>query len=173
MAAQFPGSIRSFSDKVDLVDTVFADHVNLLQDELRAVQATLGTTLVNAVYTGTFTTTSTWPSLSDRLRNIEAAIVNGTTTAPYVKKTGDNISPDAGTVGLVIKTVSGTSNTFETRSSANALGFNIDYNGVPKVGTANVVYVGSTDYNTLNSAVTANTTARQANPFSVFMLAGM
>lgn len=173
MAAQFPGSIRSFTDKVDLVDTVFADHVNLLQDELRAVQATLGDTLLTATYTGDFQNSTSWPTLSQRIRNIESAIVNGVATAPYVKKSGDNITPPSGTIGLVVKTTAGTSNLFETRSSANSLGFNVDYNGVPKVGTANVLYVGSSEYNALNSAVTAVVATISANPVSVFLLAGM
>lgn len=173
MAAQFPGSIRSFTDKVDLVDTVFADHVNLLQDELRAVQATLGDTLLTATYSGEFQNSTSWPTLSQRLRNIESAVVNGVATSPYVKRAGDNIAPPSGTVGLSIKTAAGTSNIFESRNAANSLGFNIDYNGVPKVGTANVLYVGSTEYNTLNTSVINNTAAISANPVSVFLLAGM
>lgn len=173
MAAQFPGSIRSFTDKVDLVDTVFADHVNLLQDELRAVQASLGDTLLTANYSGTFSTATSWTTLSLRLRNIEAGLANGVTTAPYVKKTGDSITPTSGTVGLTLKTSAGTSNLLDTRNSSNVLGFNVDYAGVPKYGTANMLYVGSAEYTALNSAVTSNTNTISANPVSMFLLAGM
>ena len=86
MVAQYPSAIRSFTPKVDLVDTVFADHVNVLQDETRALQVTLGTTLLAATnYSGIFSQSSTWSSLSARLVNIESGLVTGVTGPPYFK----------------------------------------------------------------------------------------
>lgn len=179
MVAQFPTSIRTFTNKVDLVDTVLADHINALQDEVRAMAIALSgnpsTNILTSSFSGTFTSaTTSWTSIDERLNNIEAGLVSGTGTAsPYVKKVGDAIQPPSGTVGLVVKTTAGTANLFEGRASNNALGFNLDSSGLPKVGTANVLYVGSTEYSTLNT--TANSALEQAEAvrFDPFLLAGM
>jgi hypothetical protein len=165
MAAYFPESVRPFQAKIDLVNVVIADHVNALQEEVGAIETALGvgtTTAQSPLYSGfsgTFTTTmnstSKWATLGDRLANIEAGLVNGVTSAPYVAKTGGSIVTTAANKGLTLKTGSGTLSLFETLTSASVLGFNVDYLGIPKVGTANVLYVGSTDYNTLVSATSA------------------
>ena len=179
MVASYPTSVRTFTNKVDLVDTVLADHINALQDEVHSLEIVLGATSLGgnpltSTYTGTFSTTTTWTSLDERINNIEIGLVNGVGAAsPYVKKTGDSIQPTAGTVGLVLKTLSGTSNLFEGRSSTNALGFNLDSSGLPKVNTANVLYVGSTEYNTLNTTANSALAAAEAVRFDPFLLAGM
>jgi len=72
MPALFPGSVRIFTPKVDLVDTVMASHVNLLQDEMTAVQTTLGTGLLNSTWNGPYSNPASHPSLSSRLLNLEA-----------------------------------------------------------------------------------------------------
>lgn len=41
--ASYPTQIATFTTKTDQVDVVFADHINALQAEVRAVQAVLGT----------------------------------------------------------------------------------------------------------------------------------
>lgn len=179
MTASYPTSIRTFTNKVDLVDTVLADHINALQDEVRALEIVLGATSqggspLTSNYTGTFSSTSTWTSLDERINNIEIGLVNGVgAISPYVKKAGDSIQPAAGTVGLTIKTLSGTANIFEARSSTNALGFNVDSVGNPKVNAANVLYVGSSDYNTLNNTATSAYNTAEAIRFDPFLLAGM
>lgn len=43
MPASYPAAVKSFTTKADNVDTIFADHVNDLQDEMVAVQNELGT----------------------------------------------------------------------------------------------------------------------------------
>ncbi len=173
MVAQYPSSVRSFTPKVDLVDTVFADHVNVLQDETRAVQVSLGTSLLASNYSGLFAQTATWPSLSARLANIEAGLVTGVVGAPYFKKSGDSIAPASGTVGLAAKTTAGTANLIETRNAANTLRFNVDFDGLPKVGTGEVLYVGGTAYTNLTTVVTAIETIAKGNRFNPFLLAGM
>ena len=42
MTATYPSSVRQLIPKVDVQDTVLADHVNVLQDEVRAIETTLG-----------------------------------------------------------------------------------------------------------------------------------
>lgn len=75
MPAVFPNSVRVYTAKADLVDTVLAEHVNLLQDEVTAVQNTLGTSLLVSAWTGTFSTPSTHTSVSARFANIEAGLL--------------------------------------------------------------------------------------------------
>jgi hypothetical protein len=173
MAAQYPSSIRSFTPKVDLVDTVFADHVNVLQDETRALQVSLGTSLLASNYSGNFATTTTWTSLSARLSNIEFGLVTGVPAAPYFRKSGDTISPASGLVGLSARTTAGTANLIETRNAANTLRFNVDFDGLPKVGTSEVLYVGGTAYTSLTTLLTAVETIAKGNRFNPFLLAGM
>mgnify|MGYP006276041483 CR=1 FL=1 len=173
MAADFPVKVKTFTSKVDLVDTVLADHVNSLQDETRAIEAALGNTLLSSSYTGLFAQTASWSNLSLRLANIEAGLVYGVTGSPYFKKSGDAINPISGQVGLTLKTTSGTTNLFEARNSSNTLRFNVDYDGLPKVANANVLYVGSPEYTTITSNISAATATANANPFSPFLLAGM
>lgn len=74
MAAVFPSSVKIFTSKTDLVDTVLADHVNVLQDEVSAVEATLGTGTLVSSWTGAYTNPSTHATLTARLTNIEAGI---------------------------------------------------------------------------------------------------
>jgi hypothetical protein len=173
MVAQYPSAIRSFTPKVDLVDTVFADHVNVLQDETRALQVSLGTTLLSSTYLGTFAQTGTWSSLSSRLANIEAGLVTGVTGSPYFKKTGDTITPASGTVAISARTTAGSANILETRNAANTLRFNVDFDGLPKVGTSEVLYVGGTAYTSLTTVVNAIETIAKGNRFNPFLLAGM
>jgi hypothetical protein len=173
MVAQYPSSIRSFTPKVDLVDTVFADHINVLQDETRALEVSLGTTLLASSYLGTFAQTATWSSLSARLGNIEAGLVTGVTGSPYFRKTGDTVTPASGSVAFAAKTTAGSANLIETRNAANTLRFTVDFDGLPKVGAADVLYVGGTAYNTLNTKETAVETIAKGNRFDPFLLAGM
>lgn len=76
MPAVFPNSVRVYTAKTDLVDTVLAEHVNLLQDEVTAVQNALGTGLLSSSWSGTFTTSGTHLSVSTRLANIEAGVLS-------------------------------------------------------------------------------------------------
>lgn len=74
MAAVFPSSVKIFTSKTDLVDTVLADHVNVLQEEVSAVEGTLGTGLLVSTWTGTYSNPTTHATLTGRLGNIEAGL---------------------------------------------------------------------------------------------------
>jgi hypothetical protein len=74
MAAVFPTGIKTFSSKVDQVDTVLAAHVNELQEEVRAVESTLGTGLLVSTWAGAFTTPGSHATLTARLLNIESGL---------------------------------------------------------------------------------------------------
>jgi hypothetical protein len=178
MTASYPGSVRNYIPRVDLVDTVIADNVNSLQEEIRAVETALGTTATNnspltSTYAGSFATTGTWTTVGDRLRNIEAGLVSGVSNSPYVAITGGSTITTATNKALVLKTGTGSLNLLEAYSSSNVLGFSLDSAGLPKVATANVVYVGSTDHTTLVTATAAASTLADTKiPLSVVTTAG-
>lgn len=180
MPAFFPNAVRPFTAKVDLQDTIVADHINALQDEVRAIELALNGTvdanngMLTSNYAGTFSLTSTWDSLDQRITNIEAGLVNGVATSPYLKKAGDNMTV-SNTVALTLKNTSATTtaNLFESKNSTDAVGFAISGAGLPKVGTANVLYVGSSEYNTLNTTANNALQTAEAIRFDPFLLAGM
>ena len=174
----YPNQIRSYTAEVDLVSTVAADNVNSLQQEIVAIETALGTAASTNPLTSTFsgswsTATTSWTTIGDRLNNIEAGLVNGVTNAPYVSKTGGTVVTTTSNVGLKLQMGTGSLNLLETYSTGAALGFNINQLGTPKVGTNNVIYVGSSDYNTLVSNTTsASSVAGAAIPKSIFTAAG-
>jgi len=162
----FPNQVRSYTAAVDLVTTVAADNINSLQQEVTALETALGTATstnpLTSTYAGTFASTTTWSTLADRLLNIEAGLVNGVGTAPYVLKAGGSTITTVNNKGLVLTLNTGTANLLETYTTGSVLGFNIDYTGAPKVGTNNILYVNSTDYNSLianRPPITASTVA--------------
>lgn len=96
MAVQYPGSVKTFTAKVDFADTVLAEHVNTLQDEVNAIEATLGTYVkTGSGWIGSFDqVTTNWATLKDRIANIEYGLniaitshvpVGGTTGQVLVK----------------------------------------------------------------------------------------
>ena len=185
MTASYPSSVRAYVARVDLVDTVIADNVNSLQEEVVAIETTLGSAassknpLVSTFGATAFTTTmngtngTAWLTVYDRLTNIENGLLNGVSNAPYVSKAGGSTISTASVKGLVLQTVSGSSNLLESYSSAAALGFNLDSSGTPKVGTSNVLYVGSSDYNTLvSNTSSANSSASGKIPLSTVTTTG-
>lgn len=170
VSAKFPTEVKSFTPKVDLVDTIYADHVNTLQEEVRAIELALGTATLVSDYGRTFQQSSEWSSLSDRLANIESGLVSGGLAGNFFKKTGDSILANSGTVGIAVKPAGGTSDLVQTRSAANSLGFRVDYLGIPYVGNNAVVYVGSSAYNALLNGQGVDVSGLLFNPF---FLAGM
>jgi len=163
MTASYPSSVRSYKAVVDLVDTVIADNVNSLQEEIKAIETTLGTATTNqnplaSTWTGSFSTATTWGTLYDRLANIEVGLVSGVANAPYVLVSGGSSISTTNNKGLQLKAGSSSLNLLEAYSYSNTLNFTLDASGLPKVGTNNVIYVGSTEYNALVSATSAAST---------------
>jgi len=77
--ASYPGSVRSFTTKQNVVDLIDASHPNVLQDEVAAIQTIVG---INPHVStapspaGTFITVSTtFASLAARIANIETGVV--------------------------------------------------------------------------------------------------
>jgi len=163
MTASYPSSVRSYKAVVDLVDTVIADNVNSLQEEIKALETTLGSATTNqnplaSTWTGSFSTSTTWGTVYDRLANIEAGLTSGVANAPYVLTAGGSSITTTTNKGLQLKAGAASLNLLEAYAYSNTLNFNLDASGVPKVGGNNVIYVNSTEYNSLVSATSAAST---------------
>lgn len=107
MAASYPSSVRSFSTKRNTLDIIDAADPNGVQEEIVAIQTTIGVSpsLSTAPSSsGTFSATATtFSTLTARLANIETGIVADTHTQ-YLKRVGnENITnATASNVGLTI-----------------------------------------------------------------------
>ena len=114
MAASYPISIRSFSTKRNILDIVDASDPNGLQEEVVAIEATLGVNpnvSTSPSSSGTFAVSSTsYSSVSARLANIETGIVSDSQTQ-YIRRTGNEtlVNAVASTVALIIKGATGQS----------------------------------------------------------------
>lgn len=123
MTAAYPVSIKSFTTKVDFSGTVLAEHINSLQDEVNAIQVTLGTSIATGSgWVGEFDlVTSNWSTLKDRITNIEYGIKDlFDLQSGYVSKTGGSsiVSSTNGTTSLIVKSKSGqTANLAEFQTS--------------------------------------------------------
>lgn len=125
MAAVYPGSIRVFTTKVNNVDIIDASHPNVLQEEVIALQSTLGVDpQVSSGLSGTYISTSTeFTSVADRLDNIEKGVV-GDVHTQYVKRSGGTgiTLTSASTVGLTIQgAASQTANLQEWKNSSGTV----------------------------------------------------
>jgi hypothetical protein len=107
MPASYPLSIRPFTTKVNVLDIVDASHPNSLQEEVVAVETTLG---LNPALSTTpsssnaFANSTQFATVAARLANIETGIVADTHTQ-YIKRTGNEIitNATASNVGLTVK----------------------------------------------------------------------
>lgn len=127
MAASYPGAVRPFVNKTNVVDIIDAAHPNSLQEEVVAIESTIG--LNPALSTapspsGTFSGTATqYTTLVQRLANIETGIVADVHTQ-YVRKTGNEtiVNGVSTNVGLIIRGATGqTANLQEWRNSSNTI----------------------------------------------------
>jgi hypothetical protein len=144
VTTSYPASVKAFTTKVDFTDTVLAEHVNSLQNEVTALQENLGTFIkTGSGWVGSFDLiTTSWNTLKDRLANMEYGIKD--VYDDYASKSGGSTITPSGTsvVGLNIKAASGqTANLFEVRNSSNTVVFNVDSNGVPKYSSNTVATV--------------------------------
>jgi hypothetical protein len=124
VTAAYPATVKSFSSKVDFSDTVLAEHVNSLQDEVNAIQANLGTFIkTGSGWVGEFDqVTTAWNTLKDRLENIEYGL--GDVYNDYVSKSGGSTILSSGNdvVGLTVKAkTSQTANIASFKNSSDSV----------------------------------------------------
>ena len=131
MAAVYPSTQKVFTPKTNIQDTVEASHVNTIQEELAAVQSTLGALpQVSTSFspTGFDATSRTYDTVAARLNNIEKGIT-ADSHVQYIRKSpsvssGDNlVSPASASVkGIVVKATSGqTANLTEWQNSSGTV----------------------------------------------------
>jgi hypothetical protein len=123
MAANYPTTPVSFSQRTDNSDPVVASDVNILYDEVTAIGATIGTAPTTSTgWTGTFSASNTsWATLRERVQHAEYGI--NVAYTDRVSLAGESVVlPASNKVGLSIKgAVSATSNLMEFKNSSNAV----------------------------------------------------
>ena len=99
MTASYPAAVKSFVTKVDFADTILAEHVNSLQEEVNSLQANLGTFIkTGSGWVGEFDqVTTAWDSLKDRLANIEYGLADVWNAVPVGGATGQVLTKTSGT----------------------------------------------------------------------------
>jgi hypothetical protein len=163
MAAVYPGTIKTFTTKVNVADIVDASDPNTLQDEVVAIESTLGVnpgTSTTPSSTGTFNATSNaFGSVSDRLANIETGVV-ADTHSQYLRKSADTVNTiipaAASNKGLVIKAAASQSaNLQEWQLSDGTIISYVSPTGVI-TGKVNVVSASSTGVGVRNIYASAS-----------------
>lgn len=117
MAATYPTNINtSLTTKVNFTSVVDAEHVNTLQDEVVAIETTLGNLpAVSSGWVGAFdSTTTTWATVKARINNLEYGLKN-----VYDKVGGSNVLPVANGGTGISSLGSGIATFLGTPSSAN------------------------------------------------------
>lgn len=149
MTASYPSSVKSFVTKVDFADTVFAAHVNDLQDEVNSIQANLGTNIkTGSGWIGAFDQiTTNWNTLKDRIANIEYGLGSAYT----------RVVPSGGTTGQVL-----------TKSSNS----NYDTSWVTVDALPSQSGNGGKYLTTNGSSASWSNLSTNADDFSQFLLAG-
>jgi hypothetical protein len=121
----YPTAVKNdFTTKINFTDPILAGHVNDLQDEMTAVQSTLGSAInVGSGWVGTFNqVTTNWNTVKDRLANIEYGL--GEVYNDYISITGGStLQPSASSIkGLIVKAkASQSANLVEFQTSAGTV----------------------------------------------------
>jgi hypothetical protein len=124
VTATYPASIKSFSTKTDFIDTVLAEHVNTLQEEVNSIQTNLGTLIkTGSGWVGSFDqVTTNWNTLKDRLANIEYGLAD--VYNDYVSLSGGSTILSSGNdvVGITVKAKSSqTANIASFKNSSDSV----------------------------------------------------
>ena len=130
MTASYPSSVKSFTTKVDFADTVLAEHVNSLQDEVNALEANLGTFIkTGSGWVGSFDqVTTNWNTLKDRIANIEyglnvaysAKLPTGGTTGQVLVKSSNSDYAVGWTTGDFLPSQTGNNGKYLTTDGSTA-----------------------------------------------------
>jgi len=133
VTAQYPSTVKSFTTKVDFTDTVLAEHVNSLQDEVNSIESNLGTSIkTGSGWVGSFDLiTTSWNTLKDRIANIEYGIKSVYDRTAVSPSGGSTIqSTLTSTTSLVVKAVSSQSaNLIEFQKSDSTVVTKVQPNG--------------------------------------------
>lgn len=135
MAASYPSSVRSFSTKRNTLDIVDASDPNSLQEEVIAIESTLGVNpnvSTSPSVNGSFANTATtFASVAARLANIEIGVVSDAHTQ-YIRRTGNETLTNAiaSNVAFIVKgATSQSADLQQWRTSSNNIVARIDSSG--------------------------------------------
>jgi hypothetical protein len=124
MTASYPSSVRPFTTKTNILSVIDAADPNTLQEEVVAIETTLGVNpalSTSVVSTDTFLgTSSQYSTVALRLANIERGIV-GDSHTQYVRKTGNEtiVNATASNIALTVRgATSQSANLMEWKTSA-------------------------------------------------------
>lgn len=162
MAAVFPSGIKTFTAKIDLVDTVIASHVNQLQEEVNSVEATLGTGTLTSTWAGTFTTPGSHATVTARLLNIEAGLAEHAGTLSTLGTAGALLASPAFTGVPTAPTASPGTNTTQIATTAFVTAGVAAHAALTATHGVAGALVGTTDTQTL----TNKTMSGASNTFS-------
>ena len=173
MTASYPASVKTFTRKRDLLDIVLAADINLVYDEVTAMQTVMGTfPAVNLGWdSGTFDqSTLTWPNVRARIQNIEYGLFQAFNDR--VKSSGGStLTPaSAATIGLTIKAAASQSaNLFEARTALNVAVTTIDAAGMLRINNNEVISTSATQTLTNKTISGTNNTLTNISPSSVIV----
>lgn len=125
MPASYPGSVKTFTRKRDLLDIVLAADINLVYDEVTAIETILGASPSESAgwTSGSFNQTNlSWTTLKARVQNIEYGLYSAYTDR--VKASGGSVITvsDNGVVNLALTAKSGqTANLLQARTSTGSV----------------------------------------------------
>jgi hypothetical protein len=131
MAANYPSTAVSFSQRTDNQDPVVAGDVNVVYDEVTAIATVIGLSPASSAgWSGSFSTSTTsWSTLKERIQHIEYGL--STAYTDRVSLAGDSVVlPAANKVGVTVKAApSATSNLMEFKNSSNTVVTAVGPNG--------------------------------------------
>jgi hypothetical protein len=173
MSAVYPSAIKTFSRRRDLLDIIQAVDVNQVYDEVTALQTVLGTFVTSkpsAWSSGSFTTPSSWPTLRERIENIEAGVFSAFNDR-VLSSGGTTINPSTvSTVGLVIRARSGqTADLIQFQNSSGTTVTRIANDGSLSIGGISPVTLSGTQTLTNKTISGAQNTLLNISPSSVIV----
>lgn len=148
MAASYPSSVKTFTRKRDLLDIVLAADINLVYDEVTALQTSLGSFPATNVgwNAGVFNqTTLTWPNVRSRIQNIEYGL--GRAFNDRVQSSGGSVITPSGVnvIGLTVKAIPGQVNDlFQARTNLDVVVTRVTSAGVLQVNNSDVLSAAGT-----------------------------
>jgi hypothetical protein len=165
MAASYPTSVKTYTDKIDGTDYVKAADVNSLQSEVNAIESTLGTSPQTSALpssAGTYNASGVSTSVAARLTNVEAGLTNviatDATHVGYTQLAQQTLATTASTGTVTFSSISQAYQKLvlllTTNSSSSAVDVTVTLNSTTTTGTYvyNAPTFASATFNT-----TANT----------------
>jgi len=169
--ATYPASLKTYTNKVDGVDTVLAADMNSVQGEIQAIEGELGTTPRTSIIAtgGTYNASGTNTTVAARLNNLEAGLTGDGTNGTRVGYTQLATGSLASTSTSVSITTTGYNKVvviiyFQNMTSGSKVDMNVNSSTLQKFGRFN--YAASPTVVGDNAATTGLPITNNAAPAS-------